>query len=72
MVNHTGAILIQAFRIGSVVVVKLGQIPPNDLLLVVHAIGIGYSAVRLPHKPFRMLLGDLRVDRTMINDKIDH
>ena len=62
----------ETFRVPSMAMIELSKIPPDQLLVVVKAAGICNPAVRLPHKPLRVLARQRRVYGAMVDYQVNH
>src|SRR5208283_4387319 len=72
MLHHAEAIAIETLGVARVLVIKLGQVSPDDLLAVVLAVRVRDLAIRFAQKPLRVFTRQPRVNGAVVDDEVDH
>lgn len=70
--DNPQAVTVKALWIRGVFMIKLGQVLPNDFLLIVDAKSIGNASVRLVHKPLGMFFSEGRINGAVVEDEVNH
>lgn len=71
-VHDAAAVAVEALGVARVLVVELGQVGPDDSLVVVLTGGVGGAAVGLADEPLGVLADEGGVNGAVVDDEVNH